>query len=165
MRKRMIGRLALGVIAMQAALLPMQAVAADDGRWVASWASSPSLPVAKLPFDFWEPAPEVQGTIRYHLRLSAGGTKVQVRLSGDTQPTDVAIGSATIALADADEYTISIAEQPGAPRFGFEVGEAPDGVSHAPAPDASAAQLAGRLRQLPARITIPITVLMREPQS
>ncbi|WP_081913174.1 SGNH/GDSL hydrolase family protein [Sphingobium sp. ba1] len=101
MRKRMIGRLALGVIAMQAALLPMQAVAADDGRWVASWASSPSLPVAKLPFDFWEPAPEVQGTIRYHLRLSAGGTKVQVRLSGDTQPTDVAIGSATIALADA----------------------------------------------------------------
>ena len=78
---------------------------------------------------------------------------------------DVTFFGFTIALADADEYTISIAEQPGAPRFGFEVGEAPDGVSHAPAPDASAAQLAGRLRQLPARITIPITVLMREPQS
>ena len=69
-----------------------------------------------------------------------------------------------IPLAQADQYAISIAEQPGAPRFGFEVGEAPPGVSHAPAPDASAAQLAGRLRQLPARITIPITVLMREQE-
>ena len=101
MRKRMIGRLALGVIAMQAALLPMQAMAADDGRWVASWASSPSLPVAKLPFDFWQPAPEVQGTIRYRLRLSAGGTMIQVRLSGEAQPSDVQIGGATIALADS----------------------------------------------------------------
>jgi len=97
MRRMRSGLFALAV----ATLLPIQAFAADDGRWVASWASSPSLPTAKLPFDFWQPAPEVQGTIRYHLRLSAGGTKVQVRLSGETQLQDVTIGSATIALADA----------------------------------------------------------------
>ena len=36
--------------------------------------------------------------------------------------------------------------------------------THAPAADASAAQLDGRLRQLPARITIPIEVLMRKPE-
>ena len=54
-----------------------------------------------------------------------------------------------------------IAEQPSAPRFGFEVGDAPAGVSHAPAPDATSAALAHRLRQLPARITIPVPVLLR----
>ncbi|MFT3969746.1 MAG: hypothetical protein QM695_05550 [Micropruina sp.] len=78
---------------------------------------------------------------------------------------DVSYFGFTIPLAQADQYTISIAEQPGAPRFGFEVGEAPADVTHAPASDATAAALAGRLRQLPTRITIPITVLMREPES
>ena len=77
---------------------------------------------------------------------------------------DVTFFGFTIDLGDADAYTVSIAEQPGAPRFGFEVGEAPPDRTHAPATDASAAQLAGRLRQLPARITIPIKVLMREPE-
>lgn len=51
---------------------------------------------------------------------------------------DVTFFGFTIPLADANAYTISIAEQPGAPRFGFEVGEAPDDVTHAPAPDATA---------------------------
>ncbi len=77
---------------------------------------------------------------------------------------DVSYFGFSIPLAQADQYAISIAEQPSAPRFGFEVGEAPPGVTHAPATDATAAALAGRLRQLPARITIPITVLMREPE-
>ena len=101
MRKMRSAKFTLAIVAIHAALLPIQAFAADNGRWVASWASSPSLPTAKLPFDFWQPAPDVQGTIRYRLRLSAGGTKVQVRLSGETQLQDVTIGSATIALADA----------------------------------------------------------------
>ncbi len=78
---------------------------------------------------------------------------------------DVTYFGFSIPLADADDYAISIAEQPGAPRFGFEVGEAPPDRSHAPASDATAAALAGRLRQLPARITIPIKVLLREPES
>ncbi|MBA4089477.1 MAG: esterase [Sphingobium sp.] len=101
MRKMRSGLCALAAVALHAVLLPMPAFAADNGRWVASWASSPSVPTEKLPYDFWQPAPEVQGTIRYHLRLSAGGTKLQVRLSGETQLQDVTIGSATIALADA----------------------------------------------------------------
>ncbi len=76
---------------------------------------------------------------------------------------DITFFGFTVPLADADEFSIVIAEQPGAPRFGFEVGEAPAGVSHAPAADATSAQLAARLRQLPARISIPVSVLLRKP--
>jgi len=76
---------------------------------------------------------------------------------------DIAFFGFTVPLADVDEFSIVIAEQPGAPRFGFEVGEAPSGVSHAPATDANSARLAARLRQLPARITIPVSVLLRKP--
>ncbi|NUU16753.1 hypothetical protein HP550_05760 [Cellulomonas humilata] len=76
---------------------------------------------------------------------------------------DLSFFGFAVPLADADDWSIVIAEQPGAPRFGFEVGEAPDGVSHAPATEATSAAQAGRLRQLPARITIPVTVLLRRP--
>ncbi|GEM00347.1 hypothetical protein [Cellulomonas terrae] len=76
---------------------------------------------------------------------------------------DISYFGFTVPLADADDWSIVIAEQPGAPRFGFEVGEAPAGVSHAPATEATSARQAARLRQLPARITIPVAVLLREP--
>ena len=68
-----------------------------------------------------------------------------------------------IPETEAEQWSIVIAEQPGAPRFGFEVGEAPAGVSHAPVTEATSASQAARLRQLPARITIPVTVLLRRP--
>ena len=76
---------------------------------------------------------------------------------------DISFFGFTVPLADADDWSIVIAEQPGAPRFGFEVGEAPAGVSHAPATEATSARQAARLRQLPARITIPVSVLLQEP--
>jgi hypothetical protein len=80
---------------------------------------------------------------------------------------DVRFFGFAIPADEAALWSIVIAEQPGAPRFGFEVGEAPVGVSHAPAPDATSAALAHRLRQLPARITIPVPVLLRpqEPEA
>jgi hypothetical protein len=81
---------------------------------------------------------------------------------GSMEP-DVSFFGFTLPLADADDWSIVISEQPGAPRFGFEVGEAPPGVGHAPATEATSARQASRLRQLPARITIPVTVLMRRP--
>ncbi|GEK21511.1 hypothetical protein [Cellulomonas xylanilytica] len=76
---------------------------------------------------------------------------------------DISFFGFTVPLADADDWSVVIAEQPGAPRFGFEVGEAPAGVSHAPATETTSARQAARLRQLPARITIPVAVLLREP--
>jgi len=81
---------------------------------------------------------------------------------GSLEP-DITFFGFTVPLADADEYSIVIAEQPGAPRFGFEVGEAPAGVSHAPATEATSASVAALFRQLPARITIPVSVLLRKP--
>jgi hypothetical protein len=81
---------------------------------------------------------------------------------GSLEP-DITFFGFTVPLADADEYSIVIAEQPGAPRFGFEVGEAPAGVSHAPATGATSASVAALFRQLPARITIPVSVLLRKP--
>lgn len=98
MRKLTIIRVALATAMFSASCFP---ALAQDARWIASWASSPSLPVEKLPFDFWTPAPEVQGTIRYNMRLSAGGSAIRIRLSGETQKQDVRIGSATIAMMDA----------------------------------------------------------------
>jgi hypothetical protein len=74
---------------------------------------------------------------------------------------DVRYFGFAIPAGEAEQWSIVIAEQPGAPRFGFEVGEAPGGVSHAPAPDATSAAVALRLHQLPARITVPVPVLLR----
>ena len=63
---------------------------------------------------------------------------------------DISFFGFTVPLADADDWSIVIAEQPGAPRFGFEVGEAPAGVSHAPATEATSAR-AGRAPAAAAR--------------
>jgi len=76
---------------------------------------------------------------------------------------DVSYFGFALPLEQAHAFSIVIAEQPGAPRFGFEVGEAPAGTSHAPAPDATSAALAARLRQWPARITLPVSVLLGRP--
>lgn len=93
--KRLLSVSALALICVPAAL------AAPDGRWVQSWASSPSLNLEKLPFDFWRPPAEVQGTLRYKMRITAAGDEVRVRLSAETLPTDVQVSAVTIALADA----------------------------------------------------------------
>ena len=92
-----------------------------------------------------------------------GGQELLPVFRGALDP-DVTFFGFAIPLDAAADYAIVIAEQPGAPRFGFEVGEAPAEVTHAPATDATAAALAGRLRQTPVRITIPISVLLREPE-
>jgi hypothetical protein len=76
---------------------------------------------------------------------------------------DITFFGFAVPLDSADEYSVVIAEQPGAPRFGFEVGDVPAGVSHAPAAGTTSAQVAAGLRQLPARITIPVSVLLRKP--
>lgn len=91
------------VAASVLALLPvLSAMAAPDGRWVQSWGSSPSLAVGKLPFDFWRPPAQIQGTVRYKMRVSAEGDAVRVRLSAETLSQDIRIGAATISLASAD---------------------------------------------------------------
>lgn len=83
--------------------------------------------------------------------------------SGAMEP-DVRFYGFDIAAADIETWSLVIAEQPTAPRFGVEVGAAPVGPSHLPAGPGHAAQLARQLRQTPVRITIPATVLLREDE-
>ena len=54
---------------------------------------------------------------------------------------DVRFFGFDIAAAEIGGWSIVIAEQPTAPRFGVEVGEAPAGRAHLPAGDGDAAQL------------------------
>ncbi|MBB6250859.1 SGNH/GDSL hydrolase family protein [Nitrospirillum iridis] len=82
-------------------LSPSAGARADaPGTWVTTWASSPSLPIEKLPLPFWKPAPDLQGTVRYTVRVSAGGDQIRIRLSAETLPQDLIIDHATVALAD-----------------------------------------------------------------
>lgn len=83
-------------------------------------------------------------------------------LSGSMEP-DVRFFGFDIPADDIGEWSIVIAEQPSAPRFGVEVDEVPAGTSHLPvtATDGTAASLAARLRQHPVRFTIPASVLLR----
>lgn len=70
--------------------------------WVASWASSPSLPMGGNSAPPGMQAPELEGTVRYLLRVSAGGEKVRIVLDGGPSIDRLSIGAATIALAGGD---------------------------------------------------------------
>ncbi|MEO1091105.1 MAG: hypothetical protein AAFX81_10755 [Pseudomonadota bacterium] len=81
--------------------------------------------------------------------IFAGGFEPDVRYVGFDIPADQIGG-----------WSFVLQEHPSAPRFGIEVGEAPEGASHLAAPDTNAARIARRLRQMPVRITLPATVLL-----
>jgi lysophospholipase L1-like esterase len=81
-------------------LLTMHAGAAEDGRWVGSWAASP---FGFQPFDPGPPPePFVNQTLRQKLRISVGGQRLRIRLSNELGTTPLAIGAATVALASTD---------------------------------------------------------------
>jgi hypothetical protein len=84
-------------------------------------------------------------------------------LTGSMEP-DVRFFGFDIPAAEIGDWSIVIAEQPTAPRFGVEVDEVPSGASHLPLADGdgNAAELARRLRQQPVRVTVPASVLLRE---
>jgi hypothetical protein len=84
-------------------------------------------------------------------------------LTGSMAP-DVRFFGFDIPAADIGAWSIVIAEQPTAPRFGVEVDEVPAGAAHLAltAADGDAAALASRLRQQPVQVTIPASVLLRE---
>jgi hypothetical protein len=68
-----------------------------------------------------------------------------------------------IPASQIQDWSIVLMEHPSAPRFGVEVGTDTGSASHLPATDTNAASTALHLRQLPVRITIPATVLLRRP--
>ena len=84
-------------------------------------------------------------------------------LSGAMDP-DVRFFGFDIPADEISGWSIVIAEQPTAPRFGVEVDEVPAGANQLAPTDADsdAARLARRLRQHPVRVTIPATVLLHQ---
>jgi hypothetical protein len=66
-----------------------------------------------------------------------------------------------IDAATIGDWNIVIQEHPSAPRFGIEVGTDTGTDTHVAPAGGDAALTAKAVRQLPVRITIPATVLMR----
>ncbi|MFN3312394.1 MAG: SGNH/GDSL hydrolase family protein [Hyphomonas sp.] len=71
-------------------------------RWVATWASSPSISIAGDSAPPGMRSPQLEGTVRYVMRVSAGGERVRIVLDGGSSISRLSIGAATIALASGD---------------------------------------------------------------
>jgi lysophospholipase L1-like esterase len=81
------------------ALLVAAPALTADPHWVGSYGNSTCEPFPAVP-NLPIPAPAVvQGTLRYRLPLSAGGTRVQLRLSNEAGRAPLRIGGVGIALA------------------------------------------------------------------
>lgn len=77
-----------------------------DG-WAASWAASPSTFVVTDAPPPGRAVPVLEGTVRYTMRVSAGGERVRVVLDGGRSVRKLTIASATIALADENGVNAS----------------------------------------------------------
>lgn len=66
---------------------------------IGTWGASPAAPTYFIPVEFI-PAPlPIQGTIRYRLRVSVGGTRMRLRLSNEAGDRALIIGGASVGLA------------------------------------------------------------------
>lgn len=69
--------------------------------WAASWAASPStFVVTDAPPPLGRVVPVLEGTVRYTMRISAGGERVRVVLDGGPSVRKLTVSAATIALVD-----------------------------------------------------------------
>ena len=68
-------------------------------KWIGTWGASPAAPVHFVPLDIMAaPAPAL-GTIRHWLRVSAGGSRLRLRLSNETGDRPLLIGGTSVGLA------------------------------------------------------------------
>jgi len=68
-------------------------------KWIGTWGASPAAPVHFVPLDIMAAPAPVQGTIRHRLRVSAGGSRLRLRLSNETGDHPLLIGGASVGLA------------------------------------------------------------------
>src|SRR5690349_17220449 len=81
--------------------LPGSVLAKESGVWIGTWAINPTGQpnVAKLG-NFTLPTPTiVKGTVRYRLRISQGGSQVQLRFSNEYSDKPLIIRAASVGLA------------------------------------------------------------------
>jgi lysophospholipase L1-like esterase len=77
---------------------------AADSTWIASWGSSPFEFINTLPAPppgMIPPPTIVQGTVRYRLPLSQGGSRLTLRITNETGKKPLAVGAVTVGIAEA----------------------------------------------------------------
>jgi lysophospholipase L1-like esterase len=81
--------------------LSSSVLAKDTGHWIGTWATNPTGQpnVAKLG-NFTIPTPtNLKGTVRYRLRISQGGSQIQLRFSNEYSDKPLIIRAASVGLA------------------------------------------------------------------
>jgi lysophospholipase L1-like esterase len=73
---------------------------------IGTWGASPAAPTYFIPLEFMPQPEPIQGTIRYRLRVSTGGTSVRLRLSNEVGERFIVVGAVSIGLASAHEAAI-----------------------------------------------------------
>lgn len=68
-------------------------------EWIGTWGASPAAPVYFVPLETMPAPAPVRGTLRHRVRVSAGGSRVQLRLSNETGDKPLVIGGTSIGLA------------------------------------------------------------------
>ncbi len=89
----------LGLAALLGACATAPASEADRAAWVGTWGASPSLPLmfADPPPGLGAPPP-LDGTLRYEMRVSAGGERLRLAISGGLVADQLSIDAATVGL-------------------------------------------------------------------
>lgn len=87
--------------------LPSRVEAAESLCWIGSWESSPTglSGPTELPPHLAEPT-LVQGTVRYRLRLSAGGSRLRLKFTNEYGAEPLILGAASVGLAK-DGFDVS----------------------------------------------------------
>src|SRR6185312_5121022 len=108
------------IYALLGALATAPAFGAAGGQWITTWAAAPLAPTpAGGPFPA-SPSFKDQ-TVRQIVHLSAGGTRLRLRISNEYGTKTLKIGAATVGLAAADgsvesgtQRTVTFGGQPSA---------------------------------------------------
>ena len=88
--------------------------------WLGTWAASPAAPVYFVPQEIMATPTPLAGTLRHRVRLSVGGSRLQLRLSNEIGDRPLMVGGASIGLPGGDEgmtadslQRVTFAGQPG----------------------------------------------------
>ncbi|THD58074.1 SGNH/GDSL hydrolase family protein [Phenylobacterium sp.] len=80
---------------------------AANGRWIGSWAASPAMPMAAPANNPARGTPTFNNqTITQVVRLSAGGSRLRIRLSNEYGPKPLRIGAVRVALVGRDGVVV-----------------------------------------------------------
>ena len=122
MKRAIIGAL-FGVLATSCVSVPSDAARAPNtanGAWITTWAAAPLAPTP--PSGPFPASPSFKDqTIRQIVHLSAGGTRLRLRISNEYGTKALNVGAATLGIAAADgsvesgtQRTVTFGGQPGA---------------------------------------------------